>query len=330
MKLLLTLLRFGIAIALLIWLGFSGAIQWPLLAGLWAAWLVTLAAILLYFIASVITAWRLCVLLEPAGFHLTVFSSARLTLIGLFFGNCMPGAAGGDLVRIYYAAADNHGRRTELATIILLDRVVGLFAMLCWPLLAAPFFTSLLVSMPVLRGLLWAGGVAAAAMLIALLAGSTHWVRHGKLAAWCFRSLPLGRHLERILDTLHTYRRKPGALLAATAISILTHTLATVVMLLIGVAINPSAFSWQMAILVPLGFLSNQLPLTPGGLGVGEAAFSKLFRMAGLQGGAEIMLGWRVVMTLVSFIGLFFYLQGRRRFIVAGSAVVSPETRFST
>jgi uncharacterized membrane protein YbhN (UPF0104 family) len=70
-----------------------------------------------------------------------------------------------------------------------------------------------------------------------------------------------------------------------------------------------------MSILIPLGFLANVLPVTPGGLGIGEAAFNKLFEMAGLTGGAEALLGWRMLTILISMIGLVFYLRGRRHFI---------------
>ena len=34
-----------------------------------------------------------------------------------------------------------------------------------------------------------------------------------------------------------------------------------------------------MLLLIPIGFLANSLPVTPGGLGVGEAAMESLFRM---------------------------------------------------
>jgi uncharacterized membrane protein YbhN (UPF0104 family) len=64
-----------------------------------------------------------------------------------------------------------------------------------------------------------------------------------------------------------------------------------------------------------LGFLANTLPVTPGGLGVGEAAFKMLFSMAGLAGGAEVLLGWRLLMILMGLLGLAFYVQGHTRFI---------------
>ena len=81
-----------------------------------------------------------------------------------------------------------------------------------------------------------------------------------------------------------------------------------------------------MAVLIPLGHLANTLPITPGGLGVGEAAFNKLFALAGLEGGAETLLGWRLLTLLLGLVGLVFYLQGRKRFVHAGEAVPTVDS----
>ena len=121
--------------------------------------------------------------------------------------------------------------------------------------------------------------------------------------------------MERVLATLTVYRTHPATLAGATVLSLFTHTLAAGVMLLIAAALDPEGFSWRMTMLIPLGFLANQIPLTPGGLGVGEAALGGLLHVAGLGNGAEIMLGWRMCLLLVSVIGLFFYLHGRRSFV---------------
>ena len=123
--------------------------------------------------------------------------------------------------------------------------------------------------------------------------------------------------MERVLATLTVYRKHPTILAGATILSVFTHTLAAGVMLLIAAALDPTGFSWRMTILIPLGFLANQIPLTPGGLGVGEAALGGLLHVAGLASGAEIMLGWRMCLLLVSVIGLFFYLHGRRSFVTS-------------
>jgi glycosyltransferase 2 family protein len=312
---LFAVLRTSFALGLLIYLGVSGVISWSGLRGLAAAWAVALAALIILAIDLCLVAWRLCVVFKPRGLYLSLYSSLRLTLMGTFFNTCLPGSTGGDVIKIYYATLDNSGRRIEVATIMLLDRAVGLFALMIWPLLAAPLFPQLVRSLPVLQGLLWVAAAASVAMLMGMLVGSIERVRNSWFVTWTFRRLPLGSYAERIFDTVRAYRHNLTTLLAAVGISLLAHTMTIGGTLLVIQATNPSGFLWQMIMLIPLGFLANTLPLTPGGLGVGEAAFAKLFAIAGLTGGAEALLGWRLLMIVLGVLGLSFYLQGKKRLI---------------
>jgi len=314
------LLRTAIGVGLLVYLGVSGAIHWGALLGLAAAWQVTLAALALLLLDMCAIAWRLCVLFRPRGLHLSLASSVRLTLIGIFFNACLPGATGGDVMKIYYALEGNRGRRTEVTTVILLDRAAGMFALVLWPLAVAPLFPELVSATPILRGLLWAAAGIAAMMLAGLAVCSSSRVRNSRALAWAFR-LPLGNYARAMFDTVHGYRSHLGTLAAAVGISMLAHTMAVGGTLLAADATNPVGATWRMAVLIPLGHLANTLPITPGGLGVGEAAFNKLFALAGLEGGAEALLGWRLLTILMGLAGLVFYLQGRKRFVRAGEAV---------
>lgn len=308
-------IRMSIGVGLLVYLGVSGAIHWSALLELAAAWPLTLAILLVLLMDMGITAWRLTVLMKPAGLHLPLFSSVRLTLMGTFFNACLPGSTGGDVVRIYYAMEGNHGKRTEIATIMLLDRAVGMFAMMIWPLLAAPFFPQLLESVRGLRGLLWVAAAVAAAMLVGMTACFSNRVRTSQWMSWALQRLPLGSHGGRMLDIVHVYRHSAGTLLASVGISLVAHTMSVGVMLLVAMVTISSSVQWEMCVLIPLGMLANTLPLTPGGLGVGEAAFDKLFSLAGVAGGAAVLLGWRLLMLQIGLIGLAFYLQGRKRFV---------------
>ena len=314
-QILFTVLRTVIGIALVVYLWRSGAIQWKAMAGLATQWKIALAVIVLLLLDAVAIAWRLRVLLDPRGFHLPIYSAFRLTMIGVFFNLCLPGATGGDLVKIYYATGGNPGRRTEVGTIVLLDRAVGMFALMALPLLLLPFFPELLEKSAALRAVLWVvAGIAASAVAGTLLCFSER-VRQSAPVEWAFRRLPLGRYIGIVYDTLHAYREHPAPLFLAVGISLVAHMLAMSVAMLASLATHPGEFAWRMCVVIPIGFAANALPVTPGGLGVGEAAFSKLFALAGLSSGAEALLGWRVLTLLISPLGLVYYLQGRKRFV---------------
>jgi hypothetical protein len=314
LKHLFTVLRIGIGIALLWYLGSSGAIDWRALMGMLREWPFTLTAFLLLLVDMMVTSSRLCVLLAARGMHLSVVESTRLNLIGIFFNLCLPGSAGGDVMKIYYATEGNRGRRTEVTTIMLLDRASGMFALMIWPLLVAPFFPELLARVPALKPLLGGAAIVAAVLLIGFLLAWSRWLKQSPLLQWIFR-LPLGSYLERVYETVHAYRKHPGPVLASVGISLVAHTMSVGVTMLAIAAVNPAGAAWPMAVLIPLGHLANTVPLTPGGLGVGEAAFNKLFSMAGLTGGAEGLLGWRLLTVMLGLMGLVFYLQGRRKVV---------------
>jgi glycosyltransferase 2 family protein len=316
-KILFSILRTIIGIALVVYLWRSGAIRWAAVAGLLTQWKLAVAALALLFLDATVLAWRLRILLLPRGFHLPLSFAFRLTLIGTFFNSCLPGATGGDFVKIYYATEGNPGRATEVGTIILLDRLTGMFALMVLPLLLLPFFPGLLKVSPELRAVLWlVTGLAAATMVGALMCFSER-IRRSTPAEWVISKLPFGRFLGIVYDTVHAYRRHPAPLFAAVGISFVAHLLASSVAMLSSLAMRPGEFAWKMCVVIPIGFAANALPVTPGGLGVGEAAFSKLFALAGLTGGAEALLGWRVLTILMSFLGLAYYLQGRKQFVHA-------------
>jgi uncharacterized protein (TIRG00374 family) len=315
-----TVLRIAVGVGLLAYLGFSGVIDWSALGGLATAWPLTVMAFALLLLCMVVTAWRLCVLMRPHGLELSLFASVKLTLIGVFFSLCLPGATGGDAVRFYYAASGNRGRRMEVATILVVDRAAGMFGLLAWPLLAAPLFPALVTSSPVFPALLLSAAAAVVAMVGLVIVAASPAVRRHPLLVGALGRIRFGTYLERALDTVHGYRHDMRTLAAAAGISLLAHTFAIMVVLTVSRALNPGAFSWETSLLVPLGFMANTLPLTPGGLGVGEAVFERLFSLAGLAGGAEIMLGWRVILLLVGLLGLLAYLRGTERFVHAQPA----------
>ncbi len=309
------LFRVVIAAVLLIYLWHSGAIDWSDLIGLIEAWPLAGAATILLLTAAAVGSSRLCVLLKPQGLHLSFMDSFRLLLVGQFFNTFLPSSTGGDVVKIYYASAGNRGRRTEVTTIILLDRAFGMFTMVLWPLLAAPFFATIISDSQTLQSLLWADALVVVILVTVMLLGMTSRVRDSRVMAWAFKRLPLGGYLQRIFDTIHTYRHHKFAMMAALGISIAAQGLSLVAMLLIAQATNADGYAWRMLVVIPLGLVANTIPLTPGGLGVGEAAFEKLFLLTGLTGGAVVILGWRLLMTLISLLGLAVYLKGRQQFV---------------
>ena len=312
------LLRIALGLGLLIYLGASGIIDWRALAGLGRDWPLSLAALSLVALACIVLIpWRLCLLMRPHGLHLSLAASVRLTLIGLFFNTCLPGSTGGDVVKIYYAMEGNRGRRLEIATIMMLDRVVGLLGILGFILLLVPFFPSMLTAFPVLNGLVWAAGGGLAIIFSGMWCCTSDHAIWRRVVSWVVQTLPGGDYLERVINTLRVYRAHTGVSCQVIGMSIAVHLCMTLSTLLVIEATHPVGADSRMMLLIPMGFMANALPVTPGGLGVGEAAFDQLFQMAGFTGGAVAILAWRVLMIIIGLPGLVVYLLDKKQAVVA-------------
>jgi hypothetical protein len=318
---LIPILRTGIGLGLLVYLGLSGTIDWSALMGLAQVWTLSLLALGLLFVAACGASWRVCLLMRPHDLYLSLSASIRLMLIGLFFNTCLPGGTGGDVVRIYYATGGNQGRRLEIVTIFLFDRAIGLCGLLLLPLLLAPFFRPLLVTLPGLRGLLWITSAGAVALLsgIWLCVRGQRFRRH--VIDRLLGKLPQGQYVARMLDTLSLYRSHRLMLVSTLGLSIAIHISVMLTTLTIAQVTTPTGARAPMALLIPLGFVANGLPLTPGGLGVGEAAFDQLFQMVGLTGGAIVILGWRMLSLLLGLPGLVFYIFAKKQVVLPQTSV---------
>ena len=312
-----TLLRLALGLGLLTYLGASGVMDWRRLAGLGSAWPLALAALgVLAFAALVLGPWRLCVLMRPHGLHLSFAASVRLTLIGLFFNTCLPGATGGDVVKIYYAMQGNHGRRLEIATVMMLDRVAGMLGILGFILALAFFFWPMLAAVAILQGLVWAAGASLAIVLAAIGCCTSDYSVWRRLVAWAARVLPGGVYLSRIIDTLRIYRAHPKVACQVIGVSMAAHLCMTLGVMFVIQATLPVGAESRMMMLIPMGFMANALPVTPGGLGVGEAAFDQLFNTVGLSGGAVAIFGWRVLMMMIGLPGLMVYWLDKKQAVV--------------
>ena len=301
-------LSFGVAILFYLWK--SGALRFRDFDKLIAQWPLSMAAIGILFLDVLLMALRTSVLLRAQNFHLPIGTAFRLTLVSSWFGIFSPGASGGDIAKIFYVTRQATGRRAEVTAILLLDRAVGLFSLLLIPLLLTPFFLPELRSAPQLRQLIAItaaiAGIALIGFVVCLFSGRLQ----SALASNQSRPDSIRGRVVRALTSLSAYRHRIGTLLASLLIALVDNSLLIAVAAIALLILDPSVLSSKISLVVPLGTVANSLPLTPGGLGVGEAAFSKVFAVAGLALGAETLVCNRIWKIMVALPGLLLYLRG--------------------
>ena len=322
----LTLFRLAIGASLLVYLAKSGIVDFRALSKLFTAWRITFAAITLLLLDNALMSVRLSWLFRPQGLNLRFSTSLKLSLVGFFFATFLPGAAGGDLSKLFYTTRGNGGRRIEIMTVVLLDRAIGLFSLLLLPLIFVPMFSQRLGSESALRSVLLAVGLLALGMTAGFLA-----CLFSDRFMVCIPSITRNRLTDnkvvsQIRGTITAYRKHSGVLLPALGVSLLANLLLVLVTMLGVLAVAPSGLTPRMFLVVPVGHIVNSLPLTPGGLGVGEAAFNALFNLTGLRGGAEALLCTRIWTAMVGLIGFSFYLRGISREVFDESVVTDESS----
>jgi len=288
-----------------------------------------LAALVLYGVVILITVCRWGVLLRVQGIHLPAWELVRLTMIGVFFNMAIPGAVGGDLVKMGYIARLAPGRRTEAVLTIMLDRIIGLLALFFVATVMVLLSLSLLAEMgrddralqmaAYLVGVGSMGGITA----VVLVEFRAVLVRHG----WIARLLGLGRRVlpetvvhvvERLAAALDLYRRKRGSVLAAFALALSVHSLLAIDFYCIGVALGEKRLTLGNYFLTTqVANAAGAIPITPSGVGTRDAVAARFFRAMHadpeLAGAIPVTLSLIIVFWSLVGAGVFVFSRGARR-----------------
>jgi uncharacterized protein (TIRG00374 family) len=310
-RVLLGVLRSVLGLWLLVYVLKAGG-AWEALPALFARpWLLVLLNVV-PIAGAAVEAGRLSVLCGAQGMALPFTTGFRVVSIGALFGLWIPGGTGGDVMKLYYLARLHPSRTVEIATVLLVDRVVALFALLVL-LLGLLALQPALLAVPAIK----AAAIVVGLSTIALMAGArvvgSVWFRENRRFRGVLRRLPLGGHLSRAADAAHGFRGRTGALAAAAGMSLAGHALLAVTLAVVAAVLLPGMSPLAASSLALLGLIANVLPITPGGLGVGEAAADALFRLVGVSGGAALVTAWRAGMLAISAAGALFYAHGVRR-----------------
>jgi glycosyltransferase 2 family protein len=273
------------------------------------AWLAL--ALGLYLLMVLTSAWRWGLLLAAQGVVVPARTLTGSFLVATFFNNFLPSNIGGDVIRIADTARPA-GSKTLATSVVLVDRGIGLLGLVLLAAVAGSVVDDAGAS-PVPASLLWTVLVGASlAAAPALLAPSLVIRLLGPLR----RLNPewVGARLDRITGALENFRQAPIALAGCFAGAVLVQGILVgfyaAIAHGIGIAVSP----WHMAVLVPVSFLVQMLPLSVNGFGLREATFSFYFTRLGLPIEAAL-----VISLLGAGLVMLFSLTGAVVYVVRGS-----------
>ena len=276
-------------------------------------WMLT--ALVLFAVNTLASTWRWHLLLEAQGVHIGRRQLFGSFLIATFFNNFLPSNIGGDVVRIRDTAGPARSK-TLATTVVLVDRVLGLMGLVLVAAVGSTMASSAGTAHPAspiwpiwLWGSLFAGAVVIAPAVMAP-AGVGRLLRPLKV----FHPEWVEGRIETLIMALGRFRTRPGALAATFVGAVFVQGLMVIYYLAIVYALGIPISLWDLAVIVPISFVVQMLPVSVNGFGIREATFSLYFRRLGLpiQSAVLLPLVATVLTMLFSLTGAAVYASRSR------------------
>jgi uncharacterized protein (TIRG00374 family) len=273
-----------------------------------------LAAILVYLLVQIISAYRWYCLLRPLEIRVPFRRVVGLYFVGMFSSLFLPAVIGGDVVKIYYLKKEA-GSLTEATTSVFLDRDLGLLALLVIATIAAGFGGTRFNGLPLapVFGLLIVGFALAN---LALFYRPTYSLLHKALKL--FKLKKSDEKVERLFKSFNTYRGHAGVIAIAIVLSVVIQMGGIAVNMAAGagIGLHTDRGAVDYLVFVPAISLISMIPVSINGMGWREAAYIVLFTSAGGEKSSATMLAllWLVVLVVTSLPGgLIYVLQGMNK-----------------
>ncbi|MBF0262345.1 MAG: flippase-like domain-containing protein [Magnetococcales bacterium] len=313
-------LKFILSTGLIVLLWHQGKLDFTALGQLSTAPWTILSVVLLSLSSYSLVSMRWVILLRSQQIPLSFSWGQRITYLGIFCNLVLPGGGmAGDAVRMAHAMRVAPKQKLEALSTLFVDRLVGLHAMLVIALVAVALQPQLVMGSVTLRFMavmvaVFVLGLPLGALLIYRLA--KHVGRSPRFAAF-LTSGRLGSLTARMIEIVRLYRTARGQLSQAFLLSLGAQTmmLFALVQVALALEIGPLA-PLDYVFATPWAWIANFLPLTPGGIGVGEATFDQVCRwIESSPSGAPygtIFLMYRMLTILGSFPGLILFFFARQ------------------
>jgi glycosyltransferase 2 family protein len=298
----LNFLKLIIAALLIYWLVDSNQLDFSAISdGFFSLGQLLVTTVLLLSFAS--QGFRWAAVLKMHQIRIPLKDVLRIFWIGQFFFMTTLGSAGGEAARTYYISRYSGGRTVAAISTAFIDRLLGLYT---FTILGSTAFLTLSWQAPQSLGVQQMGW--AALLLFFSISGFFLLLYQPKLRQWIVNYLP-ELWQQRIGGFFSQGEQSIKQILQLLFISIGTNITFIMAFKLASDILNAQLGWLAIFMITPLVVIANSLPISFGGLGVGEAAAQTLMAQVGINNGAEIVLLIRATQWVTILpIGLFFYL----------------------
>lgn len=304
------LIRVAVSAALLYYVlsSIDLSLLWERVQGMNAGWIVL--ALASFVFVQWVSVWRWHRLLLAQHIEVPARTLSESIWVSLFFNNFLPSNIGGDVIRIADTAGPA-GSKTLATTVVIVDRAIGLTALIVVASLGA--FAASLAGIHV-PGARWLWIVSAAGVAVAIPV-----ILIPRLTEYLLKPLRLlkrpwvDERVQRLEDAILRFRASPSTLAGAFGGALVVQFALVGFYLLTAKGLAVPLPALLGAVLIPVSLAVQMAPLSINGFGVREAVFAFFFRRFGLPIEAAVALSLvstGLVMSL-SLVGGLMFLRRR-------------------
>jgi len=250
---------------------------WQTISGVDIGWL--LASLFFMGTTILIGVFRWRIVLDVQGLHLSFGRTVGISLVAHFFNSFLLGSTGGDLLKAYFAAGETNNRKAEAVTTVVVDRLLGLFAMLLFCSVMALVNWDVVMSqqrfmwvMLAVLGMLFLSG------LVVVLSFWGGPIKPRLKFEALLAKLPKGDALVRCIEACRLFGENPGFLTRVLCWSMLL-SLACVLQIVTlgwGLGLDMGRHLQLLMLIVPAIICISALPITLSGIGVRDYLYVSL------------------------------------------------------
>ncbi len=276
------------------------------------AWLGV--ALGIYGVTLLASTWRWHLLLDAQRVAVRRRSLLGSFMVANFFNNFLPSNIGGDVIRISDTAKPAQSK-TRAAAVVLMDRGLGLMALVLVAALGASAAGAIHpAALPIWPIWLWIGflaGAAASAPAVFAPDGFGRLLR----PLTVFHPEWVGDRIAKLTDVLARFKAQPAALAGCFAWAVFVQATMVLFYFAVAYALRLNVAISDLAVIVPISFVMQMLPVSVNGFGVREATFSFYFTRIGqpIESALLVSLVPQALIMLFSLTGAAVYVSRAHR-----------------
>jgi uncharacterized protein (TIRG00374 family) len=267
-----------------------------------------LASVMILPICHLLTSLRWYVLLNALDIRISSARTFTINMVGAFYNAFMPGTTGGDIVKAYYAAKHAPDKRTRAVISVLVDRAIGLYALL----IIGGAMAAYQWQIPDCRRVAKIAGLLVITTAVGLVVFYVPVLRRATGLNFLLKKLPMQAQVQKAVESMELYARRPASVAWAFLLAFPVHVASILSATFAGKAFGLPLHDLYYWAVVPVIALVGAIPISPQGAGVMEFFAVQLTKRQGVtvSQAFALTMSIRLVQMLWNLVAGVFVLRG--------------------